>query len=138
MSEHPVDDQGRLLPHPWWPAEREAPGELELVRRFCNSLNRENGADRFATAKGFDRWLDSEGRRSARPDADELATIRTFREAIHAVTVANHERAPTGEAWATIAALLADTTFALRAATEGPFLTAATRSATSAFLGEPR
>jgi predicted RNA-binding Zn ribbon-like protein len=138
MSDHPVDAEGRVLPHPWWPRERQAPGELELVRRFCNSLNRENGADRFTTAEGFDRWLVSEGREPTHPRRRHLATIAALRDAIHAISVANqeHEPEPTSEAWTAIAALLTGTTFVLAASAGGAYLAPTARSATGAFLGD--
>src|SRR5262245_45321886 len=84
-----VDPSGRRLPEASWPPERRAPGDLELVRRFCNTINRENGADRFATAVGFDQWLRGEGRRRIRPSRGDLARVVGFRESLHAITCAN-------------------------------------------------
>jgi hypothetical protein len=46
---HPRDEFGRVLPDASWPPDRQAPGDIEFLRRFCNSINRENGAERFAT-----------------------------------------------------------------------------------------
>ena len=50
-----------MLPDPSWPAGKEAPGALELLRRFCNSTNPENGAERFRDADQLDAWLDGRG-----------------------------------------------------------------------------
>ena len=61
MSKHPVDSAGLMLPDPSWPPGKEAPGALELLRRFCNSTNPENGAERFRDADQLDAWLDGEG-----------------------------------------------------------------------------
>jgi predicted RNA-binding Zn ribbon-like protein len=133
---HPVDVQGRLLPNPSWPADRAAPHDLELVRRFCNSFVRENGADRFATAKGFDHWLRSEGRRATKPSAADLARIAAFRDALHAITVANTQHKSAVSAWAALADLIADVMFSVRARRDGLDLVAQSRSATAAFLGE--
>jgi predicted RNA-binding Zn ribbon-like protein len=133
---HPVDEQGRVLPHPWWPRERQAPGELELVRRFCNSTNRENGADRFASAEGFDEWLRTEGRSPIRPNAEQLAELRDFREVLHSITVANHDRAPALQAWASLAALLGETRFMLSVTGREPVLRPVATTPTRAFLGE--
>ena len=69
---HPRDELGRVLPHAWWPDDRQAPGELEFVRRFCNSINRENGAERFATSVALDRWLATEGRAPAHASRGEV------------------------------------------------------------------
>jgi predicted RNA-binding Zn ribbon-like protein len=133
---HPVDGQGRILPSPGWPADRAAPGDLELVRRFCNSCVRENGADRFATAAGFDQWLRRERRTATKPNAADLARIVAFREAVHAITTANSQHEPLAGAWAKLADLIADVTFSVRPGRDGLDLVANSRSATAAFLGE--
>ncbi len=133
---HPVDAQGRVLPEAGWPPERAAPGDLELVRRFCNSINRENGADRFATPDGFDRWLRSEGRPATHPDRDDLARIVEFREALHTITVGNHQSPLPPDAWAALANVIADVTFRIRANTDRLDLVAIAPSPTAAFLGD--
>jgi predicted RNA-binding Zn ribbon-like protein len=133
---HPVDEQGRVLPAAGWPAERGAPGDLELVRRFCNSINRENGADRFARPGGFDHWLRSEGLPATQPTPDDLATVIEFRDALHTITRGNHEARQPAGAWRALADLLVDLAFRLRATPDGLGLVADGRSATVAFLGE--
>ncbi len=104
---HPRDEHGRVLPHPWWPAGREATGELELVRRFCNSVNRENGAERFGAPAAFDAWLRTEGLEPARPGRVELARVIAVREALHDLVVANAMRIDDPVAWDRLADLLA-------------------------------
>jgi predicted RNA-binding Zn ribbon-like protein len=133
---HPVDAQGRILPIPSWPADRAAPGDLEFVRRFCNSFVRESGADRFATAEAFDRWLRSEGRKATKPSAADLARTVAFREALHAITVANSQQQSPVGAWEEVADLIADVTFSVRAERDGFDLVPKARSATAALLGE--
>ena len=133
---HPVDAQGRVLPEAGWPAERSAPGDLELVRRFCNSINRENGADRFATRAGFDRWLRSEGRTATKPSPKELRDVVAFREALHAITRANHEHDSPADAWAALAEVLDAVNIRIRAGRDGLDLVAESRSRTAAVLGE--
>jgi len=86
---HPRDELGRVLPHAWWPDDRQAPGELELVRRFCNSINRENGAERFATSVALDRWLVSEGAAPLHASRAGLVRVIAVREALHDLVVAN-------------------------------------------------
>ena len=54
---HPTDEQGRVLPECDWPADKAAPDGLEVIRRFCNTRNCENGADRFETVESVRRWL---------------------------------------------------------------------------------
>jgi predicted RNA-binding Zn ribbon-like protein len=133
---HSVDEQGRVLPDAGWPVERAAPGDLELVRRFCNSINRENGADRFARPDGFDRWLLSEGRPATQPNAIDLARVVAFREALHAITTANHQQRLPSDAWAALADVLADVSFSIRAGADGLELIAMSPSPTVAFLGD--
>jgi predicted RNA-binding Zn ribbon-like protein len=132
---HPRDEQGRILPAAGWPPERAAPGDLELVRRFCNSINRENGADRFATARRFDAWLLSEGLPATRPNRDELARIVAFREALHTITVANQQKRQPAQAWAELADVVSEVTFQIRAG-DGLDLVADSPSRSMAFLGQ--
>jgi predicted RNA-binding Zn ribbon-like protein len=133
-ARHPRDAHGRILPAANWRPERAAPGELELLRRFCNSVNRENGADRFATARGFDAWLLSEGLPATRPNRDALAGVVAFRDALHTLTVANQQKRPPADAWADLADVVSDVTFRLHGG-DGLELVAVSPSRTIAFLG---
>ena len=103
---HPVDAQGRVLPHPGWPEDRRAPGDLELVRRFCNSVNRENGAERFHDPPAFDAWLDDEGLPVTGTSPGELARVVAVREVLHRLTVANTAGRHAAGARAELATLL--------------------------------
>lgn len=132
--EHSVDAVGRFLPDPRWPLDRAAPGELELVRRFCNTLNRENGADRFATAGGLDGWLASEALPEVRPSRPDLQRIRTVREALHDLTVANREQRPAPDAWRRIASALSTASYVVRVDQDRPTLAPRADSATVVFL----
>jgi predicted RNA-binding Zn ribbon-like protein len=58
---HPLDSQRRVLPRCDWPADRNAPGALETVRRFCNTTNLESGADRLTEPEDFAAWLSEQG-----------------------------------------------------------------------------
>ena len=51
MSEHPVDSAGLVLPEASWPDRPGSAGVLEPLRRFCNTVNRENGADAWRTPR---------------------------------------------------------------------------------------
>ncbi|HZB42589.1 MAG TPA: CGNR zinc finger domain-containing protein [Ilumatobacter sp.] len=108
---HPLDELGRVLPHAWWPADRQAPGELELVRRFCNSINRENGAERFRTSAALDRWLTSEGCVPVHASRAELVRITELRESLHRLVVANAGGVDDPDAWDSLAAAAADVSF---------------------------
>jgi predicted RNA-binding Zn ribbon-like protein len=60
-----------------------APGELELLRSFVNTLDLEAGTDRLGSAKDAGSWLAAHGHRLPRPpDAGELRRLIAFREAI--------------------------------------------------------
>ena len=108
---HPHDAQGRALPHAWWPADRQAPGALEFVRRFCNSINRENGAERFTTSAALDRWLTSEGAPPAHARRVDLTRAIAVREILHELVVLNAERTTNDNdksaVWRRLAAALA-------------------------------
>jgi predicted RNA-binding Zn ribbon-like protein len=110
-TRHPRDELGRVLPHAWWPADRQAPGELELVRRFCNSINRENGAERFRTSAALDRWLASEGCVPVHASRPELLRMTEVRESLHRLVVANARGVDDPDAWDSLAAAAGDVSF---------------------------
>lgn len=103
---HPLDSQGRALPHAGWPSDRQAPGELELVRRFCNSVNRENGAERFHDVAALDAWLLGEGVPATGAGELDLERVIAVREALHRLVVANASGAHDMDAWAELVGLL--------------------------------
>lgn len=77
---HPVDADGLVSPDPAWPADRAAPGELDFIRRFCNTVNLESGADRLATVASTTHWLADEGVVASsvtRTSVDDLHGLRT-------------------------------------------------------------
>lgn len=111
MTDHPRDGRGRVLPDPSWPADRAAPGELELVRRFCNTTNRENGADRFAEPGGLAAWCRAAGLPPV-PDAARPRVVAA-RERLHGLVRGD---APAGPA---LADLLAPVRFRAVAADGG-------------------
>ena len=132
MNEH--SDRGRLLPDPGWPADRAAPGELELIRRFCNTINREHGADRFTTPAGFDRWLATESLAAVRPSRADLERIGIVRDALHDLTVANRERRPAPDAWRRIAGMLQQAAYVIAADDDGLVLVPRADAPVDAFL----
>ena len=105
-SGHPVDAQGRVLPVASWPDDRHAPGDLEFVRRFANSVNRENGAERFSSSARLDAWLRDEGRIGVRASAAELARVLAVRETLHDLVVANATGELAVDAWSALEVLL--------------------------------
>ena len=91
---HPVDDVGRVLPDPAWPADKAAPDPWDVIRRFCNTCNRESGADRFDTDAGLQRWYDSEGIVGIASGPPDRTRLVRFREHVRAHALAHHDRDP--------------------------------------------
>ena len=50
-----------MLPEASWPDQPGSAGVLEPLRRFCNTVNRENGADAWRTPRELAGWLADEG-----------------------------------------------------------------------------
>lgn len=72
-----------------------APGPLETVRAFVNTLDIEDGVDDLADPAALGGWLRDRGLPAAGPvDAADLARAVAFREALREAMQANHERAP--------------------------------------------
>jgi predicted RNA-binding Zn ribbon-like protein len=91
MSKHPVDSAGLMLPDASWPPGKEAPGALELLRRFCNSSNPENGAERYRDPDQLDAWLEGEGLDPIRVDRGGLRRVIRFRGRLRALAVADRD-----------------------------------------------
>jgi predicted RNA-binding Zn ribbon-like protein len=84
----------------------KAPGRLELLQRFVNTWNHEFPAswDRLETAEKARTWLARRGLASpgARVTSADAARLRTLREAIRALVVANHGSPPDAAAVRTV------------------------------------
>ncbi|MFG6403903.1 CGNR zinc finger domain-containing protein [Microbacterium sp. P04] len=70
-----------------------APGELEFVRAFVNTLDIEAGTDVLADAEEWRVWAAGQSL-EASADAAQLSEARELREALRAALIANHDRAP--------------------------------------------
>jgi predicted RNA-binding Zn ribbon-like protein len=70
-----------------------APGELEFVRAFVNTLDIEKGIDQMRDATSWRAWATEHGISGAASAAD-LAAAREVREAIREAMIANHDRSP--------------------------------------------
>ena len=92
--EHPVDSRGLVLPEPSWPDRPGSAGPLEPLRRWCNTTNRENGADAWRSATELAAWLAAEGQRAAgRVTAADLTRLVAVREALwHGITSGDFDR----------------------------------------------
>lgn len=74
---------------------RPAPDPLNRVQSLINSLDLVSGVDLLADPASSQRWLEAQGlvRPGCFPTAEELSTIRGFREALRAL-VAHHSGGP--------------------------------------------
>lgn len=70
-----------------------APGQLELVRSFVNTLDVEADVDQLADAGSWATWAVSHGIPEP-ASRSELARLRDLREAMRTGLLANHDRAP--------------------------------------------
>lgn len=57
----PSGAEAPFLPDPGWPPGREAPGRLERLRRYLNTVNPESGGERFGSLAALGAWLEAEG-----------------------------------------------------------------------------
>lgn len=108
---HPVDDRGRTLPDSGWPVDRCAPAGLEFVRRFCNTVNLESGADRLDVSSDFDAWLGSQDHPAIHADRSDRAMLADVRELIRAAAVSHRDGADDGTIVAELAQRCGSVTF---------------------------
>ena len=99
MSEGP---QTHLPPH-----RRPAPGDLELVRSFVNTLDLEDGTDAVASAEALERWLRERGVLGGGERVDEADLRRALgvREALRSLMLANNGAPLDADAPATLNAV---------------------------------
>jgi predicted RNA-binding Zn ribbon-like protein len=83
---------------------QDAPGELELVRAFVNTLDVEGGADEFLTPVSLAEWLSARGllEPGARAGKEELEQVVAVRRALRALLLANNGGVPDPGAAATL------------------------------------
>jgi predicted RNA-binding Zn ribbon-like protein len=69
-----------------------APGRLELVRLFLNTIDVENETDELGTPRGAHRWLVAQGllRRNEQVSERERIDLIEFREALRALAFAHN------------------------------------------------
>jgi hypothetical protein len=131
IDRHAIDRHGpTFIPASNWPFDREgAPGDLELLRRFCNTVNLENGADRFATAHSVDAWLAELSRPPLRCSPRERRLLVEVRDGLRALL------GPPSESGALVPAL-ADVGFVVAADPTGVVAIRARRSGPHSLIAE--
>jgi predicted RNA-binding Zn ribbon-like protein len=72
--------------------DRPAPGRLELIRGFVNTLDLEHASDQLSDAAGASRWLAAAHLPGAGPELDDagLARLVAVREALRQLLLANN------------------------------------------------
>jgi predicted RNA-binding Zn ribbon-like protein len=83
---------------------QQAPGELEQVRAFVNTLDIEEGEDALGTPGALSAWLTEHGLlgRSVRATAADLREALEVREALRELLLAHTDRVPAPNAAATL------------------------------------
>ena len=77
------------------PTKSSAPGPLETVRRFVNTLDIEAGTDALDSAADVRAWLAGAGLLTdGRVTAGDVGRVHDLREALRAAAAANHDRTP--------------------------------------------
>jgi predicted RNA-binding Zn ribbon-like protein len=67
-----------------------APGELELVRLFVNTVELEDGDDELADAAALTGWLEAHGLGGGAAGAADLRSARRLRESIRGLLLENN------------------------------------------------
>jgi predicted RNA-binding Zn ribbon-like protein len=76
-----------------------APGELELVRQFLNTIDIEDGIEEIGTPEELAGWLAEHGLTNRRElDDGDVRRVIAMREGLRALTLANNGEALPGEA----------------------------------------
>ena len=76
-----------------------APGPLERVRSFVNTLDVEDAVDSLATVEDLQTWLGSQGAPDDRFPlrVEDLDRAKALRESLRVALQANHDRSPVPE-----------------------------------------
>lgn len=103
------------------PEPDEAPGRLDLLRRFVNTLELPDGADRLATPESASEWCRNEGLPSVANQYD-CDRLRAFREALRDTLFANNGELDTKQAWSELEPFTRETSVAIAIEGDAPVL----------------
>jgi len=78
--------------------ENEAPGRLDLVRRFVNTLDYPDGPDELGSVETASSWSRASGL-SPVSNAREVARLRDFREALRELLFRRHDDPSARSQW---------------------------------------
>jgi predicted RNA-binding Zn ribbon-like protein len=73
---------------------QEAPGQLERVREFVNTLDVEAGTEELSSPAALGEWLAAQELGAARPTREDLRRAIELREALRAVMLAHNDHQP--------------------------------------------
>ncbi len=85
--------------------QQEAPGDLELVRAFVNTLDIEERSDALCTPAALGEWLSARGLAAGElePGAADLRHAVALRESLRVILLSHGEGAPEpADAWKTL------------------------------------
>ena len=94
------------------PGADRAPGSLELVRRFVNTIELPDGPDELDSVEKARAWLLSQGLAPVKDQA-HLALLREFRETLRELLFANNGEGDAPLAWERLRPFLASTRLGL-------------------------
>lgn len=102
-------------------ASTSAPGALEIVRNFVNTVEIDQATDPLSPDDALAQWCREEG---GFPDADEatLADLREFREALRGVLEANAGEGEAAERWQALKPYASRAGYAMDITPAGPAL----------------
>jgi predicted RNA-binding Zn ribbon-like protein len=99
----------------------EAPGRLDLLRRFVNTLELPDGPDVLATPEAASEWCRTEGLPSV-ANQNDCDRLRAFREALRDALFANNGEFDATQAWNELAPFARETSVAIAIEGNGPVL----------------
>jgi predicted RNA-binding Zn ribbon-like protein len=85
--------------------QQQAPGELELVREFVNTLDLEEGSEALSSPAALGEWLAANGLApgGVEPAAADLRRATRLREALRAILLSHGDGSPEpADAWKTL------------------------------------
>ncbi|MFY9719395.1 MAG: CGNR zinc finger domain-containing protein [Candidatus Cybelea sp.] len=91
---------------PVQPEPDRAPGALDLVRQFENTVELPNGPDELGSLEEASAWCRGHGLAAVKNER-HLRLLRAFREAVREVLYANNGEGDAGSGWAALKPFLA-------------------------------
>jgi predicted RNA-binding Zn ribbon-like protein len=114
-----------------------APGELELVREFLNTMDVEEGLDEFGTPAQLGSWLAEHGLGNGDGlDDGDVRRAAAMRESLRALALANNGEPLRADAVPTLNSIAAETRLLVRFDERGNTVLAPAGEGATAALGE--